>query len=241
MRTFRLGSVIIPPITASILVVLVACFILSGLVVNFVPAVAAGVAYLPVTTTDVLNGQVWRLLTYGLLHDLANPFHLIFNGLMIFFFGRQLEERWSSGRYLFFLFLTVLVGGLFVVAAGWLRLGTGSALGASGFAEGLIVAWGLTYRDRDVRLMFAVPMKGIHMVWVAVFFWVLDAVSMSPTSAAAHLGGMLTAAFLVLGAWNPNQLKLLWSSVLERVGVKKAPKLYVVPTPSKGSDKKWVN
>jgi membrane associated rhomboid family serine protease len=179
-------------------------------------------------------------LSYFALHDLRDPFHLVFNGLAIFFFGRQLEERWATGRYLLFLFLTVLIGGVFVVVAGLTGLGTGAALGASAFAEGLIVAWGLTFRDREVRLMFAIPMKGIHMVWVAVFFWVLDAVSVSSTSAAAHLGGMLTAAFLVLGVWNTNKVKLAWASLLEKIGAKKATKLYVVPG-SKGPDKKWVN
>lgn len=241
MRPLRLGSVVIPPITATILVGLVALFIASGIAVNFVPAIGVGVSYLPVTTTDVLAGQVWRLFTYALLHDLSNPFHMLFNGLIIYFFGRQLEERWSTGRYLLFLALTVVVGGVFVVGAGWLGIGTGSAIGASAFAEGLIVAWGLTYRDREVRLMFAIPMKGIHMVWVAVFFWVLEAVSTSHTSAAAHLGGMLTGAFLVLGVWNPNKVKVAWASLLEKIGLKKKTKLFVVPGPSKGPEKKWIN
>ncbi len=241
MRSLRLGSVVIPPVTAALLAVLVACFILSGVAVR-VSALAGVVDLLPVTTRDVLAGQVWRLATYALLHDLSNPFHLIFNGLMIFFFGRQLEERWSTRRYLLFLLLTVVVGGIFVVAAGWLGIGVGAAVGASAFAEGLIVAWGLTYRDRDVRLMFALPMKGIHMVWVAIFFWVLDAVSTSATSAAAHLGGMVTAAVLVLGIWNPNHIRLAWASMLEKMGAKKKTQLFVVPRPPPARpEKKWVN
>ncbi|MDP2343693.1 MAG: rhomboid family intramembrane serine protease [Deltaproteobacteria bacterium] len=239
MRPLRLGSVVIPPITAATLVVLVVAFILSGIAMRF-PAMAMAFDYLPVTTQDVLSGQVWRVVTYALLHDLRDPFHLIMNGLVIFWFGRQLEERWATGRYLLFMFLTVLFGGLFVVVAGVLGLGAGAAQGASAFAYGLMVAWGLTYRERELRFMFAIPMKGIHMVWVAMFFWVLDAVSASPHSAAAHLGGMVTAAALVLGVWNTNKVKLVWASFLEKIGAKKATKLYVVPA-SKGPDKKWVN
>jgi len=244
MRPIRLGSVWIPAITFAILVVLVACFIVAGLAANFVPGAADVLDFLPVVSGKVLSGEVWRLFTYALMHNLTDPFHLVFNGMAIFFFGRSLEERWGTGRYLLFTVLTIVVGGAFVVATGVvLGAGHGSAIGASAFAEGLIVAWGLTFRDREVRLFFAIPVKGIHMVWVALFIWVLDAVSQSANSASAHLGGMMTAAVLVLGVWNPNRLKAFWASVRARTGGKKQPALFVVPKPGDAgkSDKKWIN
>ena len=97
-----------------------------------------------------------------------------------------------------------------------------------------------------MRLFFAIEVKGIHMVYFAVFLWLLQAVSTSPTSASAHLGGMLMAALLVLGVWRPNAVKSAWWSVLEGLGLKKQPKLYVVPGPSgrpgsKDGDKKWIH
>lgn len=242
MKSVRLGSVSLPPVTAISLGTLLVCFIVAGIAVNFVPVLASAVSYLPVTTTDVMAGQVWRLVTYALIHQLEDPFHLLINGFMIFMFGRELEVRWGSGRYLLFTFLTVFVGGVFVVASGLLFDGRGGAMGASAFAEGLIVAWGLTYRDRPLRLFFAVEVRGIHMVWFAVFLWVLQAVSTSSTSAAAHLGGMITAAVLVLGVWRTNAARVAWWGFLERLGLKKKPKLYVVPGPKAGGDgKKWVN
>jgi membrane associated rhomboid family serine protease len=240
MKSIRLGSVLLPPVTAIILAVLLVFFIVAGVVVNFVPSLASVVSYLPVTPA-VLDGQVWRLLTYALLHDLGDPLHLLMNGFMIFMFGRELETRWGSGRYGLFALLTVLAGGVFVVLTGLILGGAGSAIGASAFAEGLIVAWGLTYRERPMRLFFAVEVKGIHMVYFAVFLWLLQAVSTSPTSASAHLGGMLMAALLVLGVWRPNAVKAGWWSLLERLGLKKKPKLYVVPGPSRPDDKKWIN
>ena len=242
MKPVRLGSVSIPPVTAIILGTLLVCFIGAGIAVNFVPALATAVSYLPVTTTDVLAGQVWRLVTYAFIHNLDDPFHVLINGFMIFMFGRELEQRWGAGRYALFTFLTVLVGGLFVVGSGLIFTGRGAAIGVSAFAEGLIVAWGLTWRDRPMRLFFAVEVRGIHMVWFAVFLWVLQAVSTSPVSAAAHLGGMVTAAVLVLGVWRTNAVRVAWWGLLERLGLKKKPKLYVVPGPKPGDDgKKWVN
>lgn len=242
MKPVRIGSAWLPPVTVIILATLLVCFVVAGIAANFVPGLAAVVSYLPVTTTDVLAGQVWRLFTYAFIHNLDDPFHVLINGFMIFMFGRELEERWGTGRYLVFALLTVLVGGLFVVGSGLIFTGRGAAIGASAFAEGLIVAWGLTWRDRPLRLFFAVEMRGIHMVWFAVFLWVLQAVSTSSVSAAAHLGGMVTAATLVLGVWRPNAVKVALWSALERLGLKKKPKLYVVPGPKPGSDgQKWVN
>lgn len=243
MRPVRLGSVWIPPVTFAILVVLVACFIASGLAANFVPGAADVLDFVPVISAKVLEGEVWRLFSYALMHNLSDPFHLIFNGMAIIF-CRSLEERWGTGRYLLFTALTIGVGGIFVVASGVvLGAGHGAAMGASAFAEGLIVAWGLTFRDREVRLFFALPVKGIHMVWVALFIWVLDAVSQSANSASAHLGGMMTAAALVLGFWNPNRFKVFFASLRQRAGGKKQPALFVVPKPGDAGkpDKKWVN
>jgi membrane associated rhomboid family serine protease len=238
MRPVRLGSVAIPPLTFGVLATLLAVFLVSGIVANFVPALAVGLSYLPVSTDDVMRGEVWRLFSYALLHDLRDPFHLLFNGLAIYFFGRELEDRWGLSRYALFLVATVVVGGLAVVAVGAAGIGVGRAIGASAFSEGLCVAWGLTYRDRMVRLFMAIPVRGITMVGIAVAFWVLDAVSLSSTSAAAHFGGMVTAAVLVLGVWRPNHLKAFFANLREKLGGKKQPKLYVVPRPD---DKKWVN
>ena len=242
MKPVRFGTFVILPITFGIVVVLVAMFIVSGIAVNFAPGIASGLRYLPLSVPHVLEGQVWRVLSYGVLHSLDDPFHLIINGFMILMFGRELESRWGAGRYALFTLLTVVVGGAFVVGSSLLFSGGGTAVGASAFAEGLIVAWGLTFRDRPLRLFFALEVRGIHLVWFAVFLWVLQAVSTSPVSAAAHLGGMVTAAALVLGAWRPNALKVAWWSLLERLGLKKKPKLYVVPGP-KGADngKPWVH
>jgi membrane associated rhomboid family serine protease len=241
MKPVRIGQVWIPPVTAIVLGALVACFVVAGIVANFVPALREFLGFLPVTASAVLQGQVWRLVTYAFVHDLSSPFHLLFNGLSIFFFGRELELRWGQGRSLVFLFTSVVVGGAFVVAAGALGIGGGMAIGASAYALGLWVAWGLTFRDREFRMYFAIPMKGAHAVWLALFFWVLDAVSTSSTSAAAHLGGIVTAFVLVRGVWRPNAWKAAWSSLLERLGLKKKPQLFVVPGPPRGPNGKWVN
>jgi membrane associated rhomboid family serine protease len=241
MKSVRLGQVWIPPVTAIVIATLTACFILAGLVANFVPSLQPVLRGMVLVASDVRHGEVWRLVTYALLHDLQTPFHLIFNAMSIFFFGRELETRWGTARALVFLFASVIVGGVFVVGGDLLGLGRGATVGASAYALALWVAWGLTFRDREFRLYFAIPMKGIHAVWLALFFWLLDAVSTSGVSAAAHLGGIVTAVVLVRGVWRPNAWKAAWSSLLERIGLRKKQKLFIVPGPKGGPGGKWVN
>jgi membrane associated rhomboid family serine protease len=241
MKSVRLGQVWIPPVTALVLAALTACFVLAGLVANFVPSLQPLLRGAILDAAAVRQGEVWRLFTYALLHDLSSPFHLIFNGMSIFFFGRELETRWGTTRTLVFLAASVVIGGLFVVVGDALGIGHGAAVGASSYALALWVAWGLTFRDREFRMYFAIPMKGIHAVWMALFFWLLDAVSTSAVSAAAHLGGIVTAVVLVRGVWRPNAWKAGLATFLERIGLKKKQRLYVVPGPKAGPGGKWVN
>src|SRR5262245_22437518 len=54
----------------------------------------------------VLHGQVWRLLTYAFLHDpgvgLAPGqfyWHIVFNMLFLYWFGRDLEEMYGPREF----------------------------------------------------------------------------------------------------------------------------------------------
>src|SRR5688572_7914722 len=40
----------------------------------------------------VLSGEVWRLLTYAFLHSTNDIFHIVWNMLFLFWFGRQVED-----------------------------------------------------------------------------------------------------------------------------------------------------
>src|SRR5262245_21570323 len=40
----------------------------------------------------VLDGQVWRLLTYAFLHDTGGILHILFNMLFLWWFGSDVED-----------------------------------------------------------------------------------------------------------------------------------------------------
>src|SRR5262249_35661881 len=80
---------------------------------------------LMLNTDAVLNGQVWRLITYAFLHDpgvgLAPGhfyLHIIFNVWFLWLFGSEMEELYGSREFLAFYLAAALAGGLAFQAAG---------------------------------------------------------------------------------------------------------------------------
>src|SRR5262245_19478198 len=48
-----------------------------------------------VDRTDVLGGEVWRLLTYAFLHAPDNIWHIVFNMLFLWWFGCDMEDLYG--------------------------------------------------------------------------------------------------------------------------------------------------
>ena len=223
---FRRPSRIVS-ITLVVLSVLWVVYALS----RFWPGIAQVFSYLPLYPSAVVNElELWRLVTYPLLHHTTSAFHLLFNGLILYWAGSELERRWGGRRFLGFMLLTTLAGGVFVVIAWLLGLSiANSVIGASAITEGLIVAWGLIFRDRTIYFFFVLPMRGLHIIWFAILLAVLDAISTSPVSAAAHFGGIFMGLVLASGIWRTNKMKLWWDDLLVKLRLRKSPKLYIVP------------
>ena len=81
-------------VCTTIIVVTVAAFILQ--VVTGVPPLALNSG--PITDTFDFDyraisqhGQVWRLLTYAFLHSTGNIWHIVFNMLLFWMVGREIE------------------------------------------------------------------------------------------------------------------------------------------------------
>jgi membrane associated rhomboid family serine protease len=141
-----------------------------------------GVLYGPL----VAEGEWWRLVTSGFLH--ASPIHLLFNMLMLWWFGAALETLLGRGRYLGIYFVSILAG-----SAGALILAPDSAVvGASGAVFGILGAGLVLERNR-------IQVFGGSALLVVGFNLVLSFV-LSYVSLGGHLGGLAggAAAMLVL-------------------------------------------
>lgn len=130
----------------------------------------------------VLEGEVWRLVSFmfvrpapGFFFGLGN-FFLIFYFILIFIYGRALEEHWGTFRFNVYLF----VGWAATVAASFF-----AGLGTNVFLmESLLLAFAYVYPDYELRLFFILPVK---IKWIALL--------------AAGQMGYMAYQFISVGAW----------------------------------------
>lgn len=192
------------PVVGATLVVLVAVWVVIAVAFRLGPDGQDVYWALSLEPGLVLHGRhLWGLITYALLHSLEDTDHLLFNGLAFYFFAPDLEELWGRRRFVLFMLLAAVAGGLFVVAGAALHLsGTSSVVGFSGVVMAVMTAWGLTYPQREMFLLFF-RMRGIHLVYVTIALQVLTALSLSRVSAAAHFGGIAAGAAFAMTMSGP--------------------------------------
>jgi len=145
----------------------------------------------------VLQGQVWRLLTYAFLHDPGVPMHILFNMLFLWWFGSDVEDIYGSREFLAIYLLSALLGGVaFVLTAlaGWPGAGK-AVLGASGAVTAVMVLCALHYPTRIILLFFFLPVP----IWLFVIFQVAEDLfgflggHSGRTAVTVHLAGALFA------------------------------------------------
>ena len=154
--------------------------------------------------------QIWRLLTYSFLHDLSSPFHVLFNCLLLFFVGQRLEVFWGRQRFVVFVVLTALSGGIFVCFSYLLNFSILPVAGFSPVTLGMLIAWFIIYSNDVIYFFGVIPVKGKQMLWISLFIEVLYSISKNNISSAAHFGGIVMSIILTLGLWRPYKLKTLF-------------------------------
>jgi membrane associated rhomboid family serine protease len=154
---------------------------------------------LAMTDRVITGGQVWRLLTYAFCHATENPLHLVFNLLVLWWFGRALEERLGTREFVAFylsaaLFAAVCYLGLQAVV---LKQPAGM-LGASGAVMAVMAVYAMWYPRQQVMFMMLFP---IEIRWLIAAYVVYETIQIgvalsgqevhTGVAHAAHLGGLL--------------------------------------------------
>ena len=89
----------IPPVTKNILLINVLLFVVS----LFLAQSGSGLEHL--FEAHYFNSaffKPYQAITHMFMHSLTDPFHIIFNMLMLVVFGSHLERVWGSKRYFIF-------------------------------------------------------------------------------------------------------------------------------------------
>ncbi len=151
-----------PPVTRATLVLAAAGYVAT----LFSPLPAELLAAAP---ERILAGEVWRLVTYPLVN--AGILAVLFDLLLLWSFGSQLEPEWGSRGYALFLLLaTGSAGALGVLAALLLPGRFGAGYGFAGPLTAVIVAWMLEAPHGPTSFFGILPMtrRGFALLAVVV-------------------------------------------------------------------------
>ena len=144
----------------------------------------------PVSPVNAI--EVWRLITYQFLHDPHDVFHLVFNMIVLYFFGPLLERQLGSVRFLKFYLTAGAAGGVVYTILALLHvLPAGVMVGASGAIYGVIAAIAVMYPRLKVLLWGILPMTIIWLVILVVILSLLKiATGRNAGGEMAHLTGL---------------------------------------------------
>ena len=129
----------------------------------------------------VAEGEWWRLITSGFIH--ASIIHLLFNMLMLWWFGTALETLLGRGRYLGLYFVSLLGGGAGALLATQANQLT---VGASGAVFGILGA-GVVLERRQI-MVFGGGAISVVVLNLALTFLIPG------ISIGGHIGGLAAGA-----------------------------------------------
>lgn len=190
---------------ATLFLVLLYCFIFIAQVASTEPRrarlgpdpVVAARAADPLTealeldVNKVLEGEVWRVASYALIHQPGYIFHIIFTAFFLVWIGHQVEDLYGSKEYLAYFTLTNLLGGIAYFAVGALTKGDIPLIGPSGGVTAVLVLFAMHYPTRTISLFWFLPVP----VWLLVAVYALTDIAglaqghMNPAAVAVHLAG----------------------------------------------------
>jgi membrane associated rhomboid family serine protease len=172
--------------------------------------------YFALSLDGLKHGYVWQLITFQLMH--AGWLHIIFNSIVIYFFGRAVETVLGRSQFLILYFASGIIGGLVQMLFASLlpQYFDAPVVGASAGASGLIAAFAVLYWEQQftVLIYFILPvtLRGKTLFWGSIAFTVIcGLIPNTGIANAAHLGGMLTGIIFIRqfiqGRWHWPQWK----------------------------------
>ena len=108
--------------------------------------------------TLILQGQVWRLITFIIVPDETRLIWFALSMYFYWFIGTNLEREWGSGKFTFFyllgVVLNIIVGMIFGYASmGYVNLS-------------LFLAFATLYPNLQFLMFFIIPVKAKWLAWI---------------------------------------------------------------------------
>ena len=196
-------------VTFAIIAINVVVFLVTSLQsVDTAEATVLGLGYIPSTVFNVIERpdelvivpDNLTYITYAFLH--GDIFHLVGNMLFLWVFGDNVEDALGHVRYLVFYLLCAVAGAFMhgIVEPG----STAPLIGASGAIAGIVAAYLMLHPRVKIwilafgRIPLRIPAYITLTLWILFQFAMMLAGGEDQVSWAAHVGGIVAGAVLVL-------------------------------------------
>jgi len=155
---------------------------------------------LPASVPEFLS-KPWTLFTYFFMHE--RFFHILFNMLFLYWFGRIIKEFLGGGKIVSLYVLGGLAGGLFYILIYNTiplfaeRIDSSMMLGASAGVFAVVVGAATFMPNYTMLLMFIGP---VRIKYIALFYVILAFAQSTGSNAGgelAHLGGAAVGFFYI--------------------------------------------
>lgn len=163
----------------------------------------------------------WSIISYMFLH--SGIFHILFNMLVLFWFGNLFVEYLGKQKFIYTYFLTGIAGGLFYVLCYNIfpyfenSVETSKALGASAAVMGIVFATATLLPDYTIVLAIFGP---VRLKFIAFFYLLIDLVGISSSNAGghlAHIGGALFGFIIIKQLQKGNDFTKLPIKMVESI------------------------
>ena len=167
---YSFGPGAMSPAVKMLLLINIAVFLVTALIPPLFPFVTRVFGLTPQLVLTQL--WLWQPVTYMFLH--GGVTHILFNMLILWMFGVQLERIWGQQFFLRYFFVTGIGAGLATIAMALLPFGFAEptylvpTIGASGAIYGLLVAFALYYPETPILMffLFPVPAKYLSLIHI---------------------------------------------------------------------------
>ncbi len=186
-------------IVTKIVIATIVVFVLQFLSSNGRGQLSTVEQWLILNGHDLFRGQIWRLLSYAVLHSTEFPLHIVMNMYMLYVLGRATAQLTGDREFLWFYGVSAVFAGLCSVCFYRFLIVDRPVLGASGAVCAVFTLFALHYPRQKLYLF---GLLGVEVRWLLTAYVAFEAfpvikelsdgqLGTGRTAHSAHLGGLL--------------------------------------------------
>ena len=150
------------------------------------------ISYLTLNIPAVLQGQIWRLVTWLFVPQQGSIFWMALSLYFYYMIGTALENRWGVRRFLIY----YVIGALANVAGAFIaHLLTGYGIGLNTYLYySLFIAFAALYPDMQFMLFFCLPVKAKWLAAIDLLYFLIAIIAGPAQIRCAAIASLVNVA-----------------------------------------------